>query len=211
MLREFCFMKARLKRQYLIQNLKKNALNLVSGFFSYKDTFSEVVFTTNFWRRVLKHCHGIFVLWKHTLRSSIYPRISEDGCLNHCYGIFVLWKHTSRSSIYLQNSEDGCLKHCYRIFVLWKYTSRNSIYLRNSEGGFLKHCYGSFVLWKHTSRSSIYPQNSEKGCLKHFYIGLFFVESKNWTKAEMGLFFFKEKITLKHLKIVGSSDPRVRL
>ena len=33
----------------------------------------------------------------------------------------------------------------------------------------------------------------------------FFVEIKDWTKAEVGYFsFFKEKITLKHLKLIRS-------
>ena len=35
-------------------------------------------------------------------------------------------------------------------------------------------------------------------------LGLLFVENKDWTKAEIGeFFFFNEKITLKHLKILG--------
>ena len=36
MLRDFCVMKAHLKKQYLLQNLKKNAWNLVTGFFPTK-------------------------------------------------------------------------------------------------------------------------------------------------------------------------------
>ena len=32
-------------------------------------------------------------------------------------------------------------------------------------------------------------------------LALFFVENKDWTKAEIVVFFFKEKITLKHSKL----------
>ena len=42
-------------------------------------------------------------------------------------------------------------------------------------------------------------------------LGLFFVENKIEWKQKLDIFFFQEKITLKHLKTVTSSDPRARL
>ena len=43
-------------------------------------------------------------------------------------------------------------------------------------------------------------------------LGLIFVENKDWTKGKNRIvFFFKKKITLKHLKTVRYPDPRVRL
>ena len=43
-------------------------------------------------------------------------------------------------------------------------------------------------------------------------LGLFFVEKKRLNETGNWIvFFFKEKMTLKHLKIIRSSEPRVRL
>ena len=43
-------------------------------------------------------------------------------------------------------------------------------------------------------------------------LGLFFVENERLNESVNWLFFFfKEKLTLKYLKIVRSSDPRARL
>ena len=59
-------------------------------------------------------------------------------------------------------------------------------------------------LWRQKLKQSI---SSVSGKLTN--LGLFFVENKDWRKVEIGWFsFFKEKITLKHSKIIRSSEPR---
>ena len=74
---------------------------------------------------------------------------------------------------------------------------------------------GNFENWK-SHLSCLWRQKHKQSVSsvggKFTTLELFFVENKDWIKTEIAyFFFFKEKITLKQLKKVRSSEPRVRL
>ena len=74
-------MKAHFKKQYLLQILKKSALNLVTVFF-----FLESIYLQNSEGGCLRHCYGVFLTEAHFKKQYLLQN-SEGGCLKHCFGL----------------------------------------------------------------------------------------------------------------------------